>query len=146
MSKPPELSKQEIQELVLAKLETQKGLSFLEQYAIYMGKAQLLEFGLKGLLHREFSIPLDSMERWTLGQTKNELKNKGIRSDFIHYLESVVSHRNEMAHEFLLNCVVMKSLGEFSDKSQMGDLFRAMYELEQLIILHDWCEEHDSWH
>lgn len=145
MSNPPSLSKEEIQKKVLAKLDEQKGLSFLEQYAIYMGKAQLLEFGLKGLLHRKFQIPLGDMERWTLGYTKNELDKQGIRPDFIKYLTSVVKHRNDMAHEFLLNCAVMNSLGSFSGKGQTGDLFRASYELEQIIILHDWCEEHNAW-
>lgn len=145
MSNPPQLLKEEIQERVLAKLEEQKGLSFLEQYAMFMGKAQLLEFGLKGLLKRKFQIPLEDMERFTLGQTKNELDKQGIRPDFIAYLTSVVKHRNDMAHEFLLNCAVMNSLGNFSGKGQTGDLFRASYELEQIIILHDWCEEHDAW-
>ncbi|MCT8165627.1 hypothetical protein KY380_12740 [Pseudomonas sp. HD6421] len=112
---------------------------------MYMGKAQLLEFGLKGLLHRKFQIPLEDMQRLTLGQTKKELKKHGIRLDFIEYLGSVVKHRNDMAHEFLLNCAVMNSLGNFSGKGQTGDLFRASYELEQIIILHDWCEEHDAW-
>ena len=145
MSNPPSLSKEEIQKKVLAKLDEQKGLNFLEQYAIYMGKAQLLEFGLKGLLHRKFHIPLEDMERWTLGYTKNELDKRGIRPDFTAYLASVVKHRNDMAHEFLRNCAFMNSLGSFSGKGQTGDLFRATYELEQIIILHDWCEEHNAW-
>lgn len=145
MSNPQPLSKKEIQEKVFAKLDEQKGLSFLEQYAMYMGKAQLLEFGLKGLLHRRYQTPLEAMERWTLGRTKNELDDKGVRKDFITLLESVVAYRNDMAHEFLLNCAVMNSLGSFSGKGQTGDLFRASYELEQIIILHDWCEEHNAW-
>jgi len=145
MSNPPSLLPEEIQERVFAKLDEQKGLSFLEQYAMYMGKAQMLEFGLKGLIHRKFHVPIKDMERWTLGVTKNELAKHGIRPDFIAYLASVVKHRNDMAHEFLLNCAVLSSLGSFSGKGQTGDLFRASYELEQIIILHDWCEEHDSW-
>ena len=145
MNNTPELSREEIQQRVNAKLDEQKGLSFFEQYAMYMGKAQLLEFGLKGLMHRKFKTPIDSMGRWTLGKTKNELAENGIRPDFIEYLESVVEHRNAMAHEFLLNCAVMNSLGSFSGQAPIGDLFRATYELEQIIILHDWCEEHDAW-
>lgn len=145
MSNLPFLSKDEIQEKVFAKLKEQKGLSFLEQYAMYMGKAQMLEFGLKGLMHRKFKTPTGDMERWTLGMTKNELAKHGIRQDFIAYLGNVVKHRNDMAHEFLLNCAVMNSLGSFTGKGQTGDLFRATYELEQIIIFHDWCEEYDAW-
>lgn len=145
MNNPPSLLPEEIKEKIFAKLDAQKGLSFLEQYAMYMGKAQMLEFGLKGLIHRKFKTPTEDMEHWTLGKTKNELSRHGIRQDFIDYLANVVKHRNDMAHEFLLNCAVMNSLGNFSGKGEAGDLFRASYELEQIIILHDWCEEHDAW-
>ncbi|NNJ16342.1 hypothetical protein CSV86_014530 [Pseudomonas putida CSV86] len=138
-------TQKDIQEKVVAKLDEQKGLSFLEQYAMYMGKAQMLEFGLKGLVHRKFNVPISDMERWTLGMTKNELAKQGIRQDFVACLERVLKHRNDMAHEFLLNCAVMNSLGNFSGKGEAGDLFRASYELEQIILLHDWCEEHDAW-
>ena len=53
MSDAPSLSKEEIQAKVHAKLDEYKQLSMLEQYAMFMGKAQILEFGLKGLLTRQ---------------------------------------------------------------------------------------------
>ena len=117
----------------------------LEQYAIFMGKAQILEFGLKGLLARKFNLQPEEMERWTLGRTKNELRDKGLRPDFIKFLESVVDHRNNMAREFLINTEITRSIVNFSDRKLYGDLFRALYELEQIIILHDWCENNDAW-
>lgn len=92
MNNFPELSREEIQQNVNAKLDEQKELSFLEQYAMYMGK------------------------------TKNELAKNGIRPDLIEYLKSVVEHRNAMAHEFLLNCAVMNSLSSFSGQAQIGGL------------------------
>lgn len=139
------LSSENIKKLVLTKLEDYKKLSVLEQYAMFMGKAQILEFGLKGLLTRIYAVPSESMEIWTLGKTKNELKNKGLRPDFIAYLESVVNHRNHMAHEFLLNSAITQSIVGFSERKVRGDLFRAIYELEQIIILYDWCEENNGW-
>lgn len=139
------MPRERIQAKVFAKLDEYDVLSPLEQYAIFMGKAQILEFRLKGLLSRKFNVSLEDMERWTLGMTKNALRDRGLRPDFIQFLESVVDHRNSMAHEFLANNAITRSLANFSDRMLYGDLFRAIYELEQLIILYDWCEENDSW-
>jgi len=140
-----EMSGEQIKAEVFARLDQYKDRSVLEQYAIFMGKAQLLEFGLKGLLARKFNVPHDEMERWTLGRTKSELRDRGLRPDFIRFLESVVNHRNNMAHEFLVNIEITRSIANFSDRKLYGDLFRALYELEQIIILHDWCEVNNGW-
>ena len=145
MTEVAALSAEDIKELVNAKLEGYKNLSVPEQYAMFMGKAQILEFGLKGLLSRIYGVPSASMEKWTLGKTKNELRDKGLRPDFIAYLESVVNYRNDMAHEFLLNNAITQSMANFSGRKLYGDLFRAIYELEQIIILYDWCEENNGW-
>lgn len=145
MENGPSLSAEEIKARVLKKFDDYKGLSHLENYAIFMGKAQLLELALKALLTRKYSVPEESMERWTLGRVKNELRDKGLHPDFIAYLESVVSHRNYIAHELLANNAITQSIGNFSDRTLYGDLFRATYELEQIIILYDWCEEHNGW-
>lgn len=145
MTEVAALSGEQIKQEVLAKLDQYKGRSVLEQYAIFMGKAQLLEFGLKGLLARRFSVPLDDMELWTLGKTKNELRQKGLRPDFIKLLDSVVDHRNNMAHEFLVNTEIIQSIANFSERKLYGDLFRALYEIEQIIVIHDWCEENNGW-
>jgi hypothetical protein len=145
MEEEPSLTEDQIKDLVNAKLEEYKDLGVLEKYAMFMGKAQILEFGLKGLLSREYGVPPEDIERWTLGKTKSELKNRGLRPDFISFLESVVSYRNDMAHEFLANNAITRSIANFSDRKLHGDLFRAIYELEQIIILYDWCEENNGW-
>jgi hypothetical protein len=139
------LSGEEIKRLVHLKLKTYENLSLFEQYAMFMGKAQILEFGLKGLLTRKYGNPSESMEKWTLGRVKNELKQSGVRQDFIAILDSVVDHRNYIAHDFLVNNAITKSIANFSDRKLYGDLFRAIYELEQIIILYDWSEEHNGW-
>jgi hypothetical protein len=145
MTEVAAMTGEQIEAKVRAKLDEYKGRSVLEQYALFMGKAQILEFGLKGLLTRKFNVPDEDMERWTLGKTKNELRDRGLRPDFIAFLDSVVNHRNNMAHEFLANVEVTRSIGDFSARKLYGDLFHAIYELEQIIILHDWCEENDGW-
>lgn len=139
------VSKEDVQRRVLDKMSEYEGRPLFEQYAIFMGKAQLLELALKGLLTRLFDVPFDSMERWTLGHTKGELERKGLRPDFIHFLKSVVSHRNGMAHEFLADMTISRSIASFSDRKIQGELSKALYELEQLILFFDWCEEHDAW-
>ncbi|GIB49358.1 hypothetical protein FXE81_10470 [Vibrio cholerae] len=117
----------------------------LEQYALFMGKAQLLEFYLKNLLFRLFDVPIERSEKWTLGKTKNELKTQGLRPDFIEFLSSVVDYRNHMAHEFLTNDAIIQSFAEFSNHKRFRELYKAIYELEQLIVLYDWCEENQGW-
>lgn len=136
---------QQINAQVLAKLDEYKNMNVLEQYAIFMGKAQMLEYGLKGMITRKFKILDEDMDGWTLGRTKNELRDRGVRADFIAFLESVVTHRNNMAHEFLVNIGIIRSITNFSVRKHYSDLFRALYEIEQIIILHDWCEENDGW-
>ena len=145
MTEVAALSGEQIKKEVLAKLDQYEDRSVLEQYAIFMGKAQILEFGLKGLLARKFNVPLEDMELWTLGRTKNELRQRGLRPDFVGFLDSVVDHRNNMAHEFLVNTEITRSIANFSDRKLHGDLFRALYELEQIIIIYDWCEANDGW-
>lgn len=145
MTDKPSLSGAEIKAMVNAKLDKYKDFSVFEQYAMFMGKAQILEFGLKGLLTRKYGVPSEDMEKWTLGTTKKELRNRGLRSDFVSFLESVVDHRNHMAHEFLVNNAITRSIANFSERKLNGDLFRAIYELEQIIILYDWCEENSGW-
>jgi len=39
-------------------------------------------------------VPFEAMSRWTLGRVKNELSQRGLRQDFIAYLDSVVDYRN----------------------------------------------------
>lgn len=50
-----------------------------------------------------------------------------------------------MAHEFLVNIQITSVIAKFSERKIYGDLFRALYELEQTIIFHDWFEENDGW-
>lgn len=145
MKNEPSLSGEEIKKRVLKELDEYKGLGYLENYAMFMGKAQLLEMALKSLLQRKFDVPEEFMEKWTLGRVKKELADKGLRPDFIAFLDSVVKHRNYIAHEFLANNAITQSMANFSDRKLYGDLFRATYELEQIIILYYWCEDNNSW-
>ena len=145
MGPEPILSGEEIKKLVSHKLEAYENLSILEQYAMFIGKAQILEFGLKRLLARKYSVPLGSVKRWTLGRVKNELEQKGLRPDFIALLHSVVEYRNYIAHELLANNALVNSIVAMNPRMEAEELWKGTYELEQIIILYDWCEENDAW-
>jgi hypothetical protein len=140
------LSREEIAAGVAKRLKKYDSLDFLEGFAMFMGVAQILELGLKGLLHRRFGVDLQMTEHWTLGRTAKALKKNGLRADFITLLESVVNYRNYIAHELLANEAILRSLlsGE-SARFEVRQLEKGTYELEQLMFLYDWTEEHQAW-
>ena len=133
-------------ELAFERLAKQGDLSFLEQYAMYMGKAQILEMGLKGVLIRKFNYEEETIDRWTLGIIANELKGNNIREDFTSFLDGVVEYRNSIAHEILADDALIKSLTNGKGMTKPSRLLsKAAIELEQLMIMYDLCQEHDAW-
>jgi hypothetical protein len=151
MSTPSEspdisLSPEQIAAGVAARLKKYEAMSFLESFAMFMGNAQILELSLKGLLHRQFGVELPTMERWTLGVTANELSQRGLRPDFIQLLKGVVDYRNYIAHELIANEAILQSLlSGASARFELRRLEKGIYELEQLMFLYDWAEEHQGW-
>jgi hypothetical protein len=79
----PRLEAHEIREQVLKRLGKYKKLNVLEQFAMFMGMAQILELGLKGLLTRRYKCDYEKMQKWTLGKTTKELRECGLRADLI---------------------------------------------------------------
>jgi hypothetical protein len=147
-SSPPvsPLTSEQVQEGVRQRLSKYEDKSLLERFALFMGGAQLLELSLKALLHRKYSVPFEDMERWTLGWTARELKERGLRPDFCRFLDSVVECRNYIAHALLADEALRRSiLGTQQTAREPRELSKGIYELEQLSLLHDWCEEHDAW-
>ena len=142
----PRLEARDIQDQVRKRLKKYKKLNALEQFAMFMGMAQILEAGLKNLLVRRYKYEPEKMDKWTLGKTTSELKASGVRKDFVALLESVVKYRNHIAHEFLANDAILRSLlGGDSGRLELRELEKGIYELEQILLLHDWCEEHNAW-
>ncbi len=142
----PQLEPAELQRQIMANLDQYSGRSSFECFALLMGKAQILEFGLKKLLAREFSVSQEEMEKWTLGKVANELKTRGIRDDYIAYLKSFVKERNYIAHEMLANNAIYRSMaGNISERFEFKQLQQPSFDLERLLIVHDWLEEHQAW-
>jgi hypothetical protein len=146
MDKEVVLNPEKIKENVLVRLERYNDLNVLEHYSMFMGVAQLLEIALKGLLIRRYGYDEKKIEKYTLGRTKNELSECGLRSDYIKLLESFVKYRNYIAHELIINDVMLRAiLGGDSGRLELKHLNAATYELEQLLFLYEWCEENNAW-
>jgi hypothetical protein len=142
----PSLNADEIQAAVTQRLAKYEKLNFLEHFAMFMGIAQILEISLKGLLTRKYGIDHESMERWTLGRTSHALRERGLRGDFCALLDSVVGYRNHIAHELMANEIMLRSLlGGDSARFEARQLEKGTYELEQLMFLYEWCDEHAAW-
>lgn len=113
---------------------------------MFMGMAQILELSLKRLLSERGEHDFDAMGRWTLGRVARELRQSGLREDFLVLLDGVVAHRNYVAHELLANEMMVVALMRGSTgRWGRHDLYRAIYELEQLIFLHDVTAKHKAW-
>ena len=146
-SKEPRLTPRQISNQVFRRLRKHEALNGLEEFAMFMGKAQVLEFGLKQLLARLYNYDSETMQRWTLGRTTQELKRSGLRADFIVLLESLVRYRNYIAHEYLANDAILRRLMGGGDigRLERKHFEHGIFELEQAIFLFDWCEKHDAW-
>jgi hypothetical protein len=147
MSTENYLTQEQIQEGMKKGLEKYENLNFLAKFGMFMGVIQILEFGLKKLLQEKFDYDLDEMEKWTLGKTIKELKEKGLRPDFIFLLENIVEHRNYIAHEMLSNMALMNSIVQDLNPYPKDErrLDKAILELENIIFLFDWTNSNNGW-
>ncbi|SIS95313.1 hypothetical protein [Chryseobacterium gambrini] len=147
MSTENHLTTEQIHEGMKEGLQKYENLTFLAKYGMFMGVIQILEFGLKKLLQEKFNYDLDEMEKWTLGKTVKELKEKGLRSDFISLLENIVEKRNYIAHEMLSNMALMNSIVEDLNPYPKDErkLDKAIIELENIIFFFDWTNTNNGW-
>lgn len=141
----PSLTQEQIEAGILPRVKRYETLNFLEQFAMFMGVAQLLEISLKQLLHRRYGVDLESLETKSLGQVAGRLRDRGLRPDFLALLDSVVDYRNHIAHSLLANQIILQSLGAGDARFEPRELEKGVYELEQLWFLFHWTEEHDAW-
>jgi hypothetical protein len=79
----------------------------------------------------------------TFGQAVGILDKKA-RPDLINLLINTRDNRNNMAHSFLVDTIISKSL-EFSMESiKVRQLDKYILELENLILLWEWCVKHEA--
>ena len=106
----PQLDASELQRQILRNLGTYGNRNSFECFALLMGKAQILEFGLKNLMNRRCGVEDAEMERWTLGKVAAELTSRGFRGDYIELLKTFVKQRNYIAHDMLANNAIFRSM------------------------------------
>lgn len=113
---------------------------------MFMGMAQVLEFGLKSLLVRLFKYDPDRIQKWTLGRVIRELENNGLRTDFIAVLRELLQYRNYGAHEYLANeAIVRRILSRDIGRFERKYLERGIFAVEQAMVIYDWLEGHNGW-
>jgi len=105
-----QLSDKQVNAIVVRCLRKYDKLNFLESFAMFVGKAQLVELGLKRLLMSKYGLEQENIEKWTLGRVIRELKDRGCRRDFVALLEELNRYRNYIAHDILADDAIMRKL------------------------------------
>jgi predicted ferric reductase len=133
------LSSKQLNARVFKRLRKTDNLSFLEHFAMFMGKAQLVEMSLKKILADRYHYDEDRIERWTLGTTIKELEKCRLRKDFIVLLKELNEHRVHIAHNLLSDDALMRKLaGSEGQSFARKSLKRALYAVEAVIVVHDF--------
>ena len=80
-------------EKICKSMKSYRRFKCLESYAVFMGKAKLIEFCLKKILCKRYRYTEKKLERMTLGGAVAELDRLGMRKDFISLLRDLNTHR-----------------------------------------------------
>jgi hypothetical protein len=133
------LSGKQVHAIVARRLRRIERLNFLESFAMFMGKAQLVELGLKNILAGKYGYDEERIESWSLGRVVKALRESGLRQDFVHLMEELKEHRNHIAHEMLANDALLRRLaGGGARRIAWKSLSRGLYLVEQAIVVHDF--------
>lgn len=146
MKKEKQLTAKALERKVMKNFKSYDDMNFLECYAMFMGKAQLVEFGLKRLLIDQRGYTYEEVDTKTLGWTIKELVKNNLRPDFAAPLESLLNYRNNLAHSFLVDRALVRSLlngKEFTRPHR--ELSKALYVVEQVIAVHDFLTDGSFW-
>lgn len=139
-----ELTQEQLLKKIAENLSFIEKMSFLEQYAIFMGKAQLIELELSGLLIRRYSYEEDKVEKTPLGGIITELEKCKLRADFIALLRELLGYRNSLAHEFLgVTAMGNKLAGSDFEKLQYKELRYALVKVEEVTHVYDFLSENE---
>ncbi len=133
------LSPKQIDAILARRLRKYDKFSFLESFAMFMGKAQIVEMGLKNILMDKYGYDEERIERWALGRVIKELRECGLRQDFVGLMEELKEQRNYIAHELLANDALLRPLaGKSAQRFAWKSLSRGLYLVEYAIVVHDF--------
>jgi len=116
-------------------------LSFLESYAMFMGKTQLIEFSLKRILSLKYRYGKKKLDKMTLGGVISELEKLGIRKDFILVLRELNKLRINMAHDFLVEHFALTTLDRRYGRFSLKPLRHAIFWLEQTVHVFNFLNQ-----
>jgi hypothetical protein len=144
MKKAKRLTGKQVIARVTRRLQKADKLNFLESFAMFMGKAQLVEFGLKRILLNKYGYKEEKIENWPLGAVIKELKKLGLRRDFIALVEQLKEHRNYIAHDMLVSDAMMRELaGSGARRFAWKSLERGLFIVEEVIVVHDFLASNE---
>lgn len=136
---PRQLTAKQVHAIVARRLRKYDKLNLMEHFAMFMGKAQLIELGLKNHLMNKYGLDEGKIERWTLGQVIGELDKRGCRPDFVALLKELNKHRKYIAHELLADDAIMRKLmGSKGQRFAWKSLSRGVYVVETTVVVHDF--------
>lgn len=138
------LTPKQLQNKVHKRLIHLNKYSFYELYGIFLAKAQLIEFELKGLLERKFKYKDEELSTRTLGWVIRELGKKGLRLDFVFLLMDLLDYRNNLVHDLLSDDLLFKKfVGIKAQRFAEKILNHALYKIEEVIQVYDWLNKND---
>jgi hypothetical protein len=134
-----QLSGKQLNAIVLRRLRKYDRLNFFESFAMFMGKAQLVELGLKNFLISKYGLVEEKVQNWPLGRVIAELRERGCCQDFIGLVEELKERRNHIAHELLVNDAITRRLTGFTARRIASDsVSKGLYCAEATIVVHDF--------
>jgi hypothetical protein len=144
VAKKKQISGRQVNAIVIRRLRKYDRLNFLESFAMFMGKAQLVELALKNTLAQKYGYEGEKIENWSLGQVIKELKALGLRPDFVALIEDLKERRNYIAHEILANDALMRRLaGTRAQRFAWKSLNRGLDSVETVIVVHDFLARNE---
>ena len=137
------LTAEQLTKAIFKALRPLDKLSFPERYTTFMGKAQIVEMALKRLLLRNYGFKEKQLEKLTLGAAIHHLEREGIRPDLVVLLNELNKFRIQMAHVFLCDDAIGKSLlgAEFQHLSEKS-LRHALFAVEHVIQVYYFLSAH----
>jgi hypothetical protein len=146
--KERELARQKHIAKVLSRLKPYENLSILERYAIFMGKVQIVELLLKRTLADDRGYSIEKIEKVPLGGLIRILKEEKASKLFLFLLEDLNEFRNNMAHEFLADQVIMAALlkkkaGGFT--KPLRHLEKSLFSVEQFLLNYESLGQKHLW-
>ncbi len=140
-SGPKSLSFKQAHAIVARRMRKYEKFNFLESFAMFMGKAQIVELGMKNILTAKYGYDDERTERWTLGRVITELRGCGLREDFVGLIENLKDRRNYIAHEMLANDALLRRLaGRGAHRIAGKSLSQGLYVVETAIVVHNFLQ------